>query len=652
MSVDAKKETLGFQTEVKQLLDLMVHSLYSNKEIFLRELISNAADAADKLRFEALSDGELYEGDGDLSVHVDFDEKARTITVRDNGIGMSREDLIEHLGTIAKSGTRQFFDSLTGDQSKDAQLIGQFGVGFYSVFIIADKVTVTTRRAGLESSHGACWESAGDGEYTIENVDVPKRGTEVVLHLREDEGEFLDAFRLRNIIHTYSEHITLPINMPAQPAPAAEGEEESTEPEGDERVNSATALWARNKNDIKDDEYDEFYKHVSHDFEAPLARVHSQVEGKLEYTSLLFIPARAPFDLWDRQKRHGVKLYVRRVFIMDDAEQLMPSYLRFVRGVVDSNDLPLNVSREILQKNKQIDSIRAGSVKKVLGLLKSMANKDAEKYAGFWGQFGRAMKEGIVEDQKNQEVLAKLLRFASTHNDSDEQSVSLDAYLERMAEGQDKIYFLTADNWTAAKDSPHLEVFRDKGVEVLLLTDEIDEWLVSHLTNYQDKMLKSITKGELDLDNLKGEKGEDNEENEDKDKEESAGEMEALAKRLKEALGDKVEAVRASKRLTTSPACLVSSDHDLGGHMERILRSAGQVVPKSKPILEFNPTHPLIERLDAESDDKGFENWGNLLLDQAVLQDGGRLDDAAGFVSRLNETLLTLLGSGEPAAKE
>ncbi len=650
MSVDAKKETLGFQTEVRQLLDLMVHSLYSNKEIFLRELISNAADAADKLRFEALSDGELYEGEGDLSVYVDFDEKARTITVRDNGIGMSREDLIEHLGTIAKSGTRQFFESLTGDQSKDAQLIGQFGVGFYSVFIIADKVTVTTRRAGLESSHGACWESAGDGEYTIENVDVPKRGTEVVLHLREGEDEFLDAFRLRNIIHTYSEHITLPINMPAQEVPAAEGEEEPKEPKGDERVNSATALWARSKNDIKDDEYDEFYKHVSHDFEAPLARVHSQVEGKLEYTSLLFIPARAPFDLWDRQKRHGVKLYVRRVFIMDDAEQLMPSYLRFVRGVVDSNDLPLNVSREILQKNKQIDSIRAGSVKKVLGLLKSLANKDAEKYASFWEQFGRVMKEGIVEDQKNQEALAKLLRFASTHNDSDEQSVSLDAYLERMVEGQEQIYFLTADNWTAAKDSPHLEVFREKGIEVLLLTDEIDEWLVSHLTNYQDKALKSITKGDLDLDDLKGEKDGDDDKSEDK--EETAGEKEELAKRLQEALGDKVEAVRASKRLTTSPACLVSSDHDMGAHMERILRSAGQVVPKSKPILEFNPTHPLVVRMEAESDEQGFANWGHLLLDQAVLQDGGRLDDTAGFVSRLNETLLTLLESGEPATSE
>ncbi len=650
MSVDAKKETLGFQTEVKQLLDLMVHSLYSNKEIFLRELISNAADAADKLRFEALSDGELYEGDGELSVHVDFDEKARTITVRDNGIGMSREDLIEHLGTIAKSGTRQFFDSLTGDQSKDAQLIGQFGVGFYSVFIIADKVSVTTRRAGLESTHGACWVSSGDGEYTIENVDVAQRGTEVVLHLREDEDEFLNGFRLRNIIHTYSEHITLPINMPAEEAPVAEGEEEPTEPKGDERVNSATALWARSKNDIKDDEYDEFYKHVSHDFEAPLARIHSQVEGKLEYTSLLFIPARAPFDLWDRQKRHGVKLYVRRVFIMDDAEQLMPSYLRFVRGIVDSNDLPLNVSREILQKNRQIDSIRAGSVKKVLGLLKNLANNEAEKYASFWEEFGRAMKEGIIEDQKNQEVLAKLLRFASTHNDSDEQNVSLDAYLERMPEGQDKIYFLTADNWAAAKDSPHLEVFRDKGVEVLLLTDEIDEWLVSHLTNYQDKALKSITKGELDLDDLKGEK--DKAEDKSEDKEESAGEMDALAKRLKEALGDKVEAVRASKRLTTSPACLVSSDHDMGAHMERILRSAGQAVPTSKPILEFNPTHPLIVRMDVESDEEGFANWGHLLLDQAVLQDGGRLDDAAGFVSRLNETLLTLLEPEEATTAE
>ncbi|HEY0634089.1 MAG TPA: molecular chaperone HtpG, partial [Gammaproteobacteria bacterium] len=498
MSVEAHKETLGFETEVKQLLHLMIHSLYSNKEIFLRELISNASDACDKLRFEALADDALWEGDNELAIHVAFDKAARTLTLRDNGIGMSRQEVIDNLGTIARSGTRAFMEQLSGDQSKDANLIGQFGVGFYSAFIVADRVTVTTRRAGLGAEHGVRWESAGEGEYSIETVAVPKRGTEVVLHLREGDDEFLDGWRIRSVIRKYSDHITLPIRMLKE----AVGEEAATE---EETVNRASALWARSKNEITEEEYNEFYKHVGHDYEDPLAHIHTRVEGKLEYTSLLYIPKRAPFDLWDRERRKGIKLYVKRVFILDDAEQLMPNYLRFVRGVIDSADLPLNVSREILQHNKTIDAMRNGSVKKVLGLLEELAKNEPEKYKTFWNEFGKVMKEGPAEDFANKEQLARLLRFSSTHTDTTEQNVALADYVSRMKEGQEAIYFITADSFAAAKNSPHLEVFRKKGIEVLLMHERVDEWLASSLTEFEGKPLKSVTRGELDLGKLEDE---------------------------------------------------------------------------------------------------------------------------------------------------
>ena len=628
MSVKSKKETLGFQTEVRQLLDLMIHSLYSNKEIFLRELISNASDAADKLRFEALSDEGLYEGEGELNIRVDYDKDARTVRVRDNGIGMSRDEVIEHIGTIAKSGTRHFFESLTGDQAKDAQLIGQFGVGFYSSFIVADKVTLITRRAGLGPEHGVQWESQGEGDFTIETVNCPTRGTEVILHLRDGEDEFLDGNRLRTIIGKYSDHISLPIWMRKEGKDA--GDEEET-------VNSATALWTRSKNEIKEDEYHEFYKHVAHDFEAPLTYLHSRVEGKLEYTSLLFIPARAPFDLWDRTSRHGVKLYVRRIFVMDDAEQLMPIYLRFVRGVVDSNDLPLNISREILQKNKQIDAIRSGSVKKILGLLDNIAKNDAEKYATFWKQFGRVLKEGIIEDSKNQESLSKLLRFSSTHADSDEQTVSLEDYLGRMKEDQESIYYITADSLATAKNSPHLEIFEQKGVEVLLMTDEVDEWVVTHLTEFQEKPLKSVSKGALDLGKL-----------EDEDEKSKAKQVESehkdIVDRVHKSLGERVKEVRISHRLTTSPACLVADEHEMGAHLERLLKATGQQISGSKPIMELNPEHPIVKRLGEESDVQRFDDWAHILFDQALLSEGGQPADPAGFVKRLNEMFVVLTG--------
>ena len=628
MSVKSKKETLGFQTEVRQLLDLMIHSLYSNKEIFLRELISNASDAADKLRFEALSDEGLYEGEGELNIRVDYDKDARTVRVRDNGIGMSRDEVIEHIGTIAKSGTRHFFESLTGDQAKDAQLIGQFGVGFYSSFIVADKVTLITRRAGLGPEHGVQWESQGEGDFTIETVNCPTRGTEVILHLRDGEDEFLDGNRLRTIIGKYSDHISLPIWMRKEGKDAGDKEE---------TVNSATALWTRSKNEIKEDEYHEFYKHVAHDFEAPLTYLHSRVEGKLEYTSLLFIPARAPFDLWDRTSRHGVKLYVRRIFVMDDAEQLMPIYLRFVRGVVDSNDLPLNISREILQKNKQIDAIRSGSVKKILGLLDNIAKNDAEKYATFWKQFGRVLKEGIIEDSKNQESLSKLLRFSSTHADSDEQTVSLEDYLGRMKEDQESIYYITADSLATAKNSPHLEIFEQKGVEVLLMTDEVDEWVVTHLTEFQEKPLKSVSKGALDLGKL-----------EDEDEKSKAKQVESehkdIVDRVHKSLGERVKEVRISHRLTTSPACLVADEHEMGAHLERLLKATGQQISGSKPIMELNPEHPIVKRLGEESDVQRFDDWAHILFDQALLSEGGQPADPAGFVKRLNEMFVVLTG--------
>ena len=635
MSVDAHKETLGFETEVKQLLHLMIHSLYSNKEIFLRELISNASDACDKLRFEALADDALYEGDQALKIELSFDKESRTVTLRDNGIGMSRQEVIDNLGTIAKSGTRAFLDQLSGDQKKDAQLIGQFGVGFYSAFIVADKVSVITRRAGLTAEHGVRWESSGEGEYTLENIERPARGTEIVLYLREDAAEFADGWRLRSIIRKYSDHITLPIMMTKEELPGADDTEqdETVIPEL-EQVNKASALWIRSKSEISDEEYTEFYKHVSHDWEAPLAWSHNKVEGKLEYSSLLFIPRKAPFDLWDRERRHGIKLYVKRVFIMDDAEHLMPNYLRFVRGVIDSNDLPLNVSREILQHNKITDTMRGASVKKVLSLLEQIARDEPEKYKEFWDQFGKVMKEGPGEDFANREQIAKLLRFASTHHDTVEQSVSLVDYVSRMKEGQDAIYYITADSFAAAKNSPHLEIFRKKGIEVILMYDRVDEWLASSLTEFDGKPFKSVAKGELDLGKLEDEE-------EKKQQEETAKDFEDLVKKVQETLGEKVKEVRLTHRLTNSPACLVTGEHEMSANLERILKSVGQDAPSIKPILELNPEHPLLSRLKSEQGER-FDDLANILFDQALLAEGGQLDDPASFVAKLNKVLLEL----------
>jgi Molecular chaperone, HSP90 family len=620
MTVETHKETLGFQAEVSQLLKLMIHSLYSNKEIFLRELISNASDACDKLRFEGLSDDALYENDPELKIRVAFDKDARTITISDNGIGMSRQEVIDNIGTIARSGTKEFLQRLTGDQAKDAHLIGQFGVGFYSAFIVADKVTLTTRRAGLGAEHGVRWESAGEGDFSLETVEKPSRGTEIVLHLKEGEDEFLADWRLQSIIRKYSDHITLPIVM------KAEGKDE------DHAVNQANALWTRPKSEITQEQYDEFYKHVAHDFEAPLAHVHARVEGRQEYTQLLYIPARAPFDLWDRERRHGVKLYVRRVFIMDDAEQLMPAYLRFVRGVIDSSDLPLNVSREILQHSKDIEAIRAGSVKKVLDLLEGL---EPEKYATFWKEFGLVLKEGVGEDFANKERIAKLLRFASTHADTPDQTVSLADYIGRMKEGQDKIYYLTAETFAAAKNSPHLEVFRKKGIEVLLLSDRVDEWVVSSLTEFDGKPLQSVAKGGLDLGGL-----EDEEEKEAQKKE--ADEFKDLLEKMQETLGDKVKEVRVTHRLTDSASCLVADSGDLSANLERMLKAAGQRVPGSKPILEINPGHPMVKKLKAEMGQERFGDWSHILFDQALLAEGGQLEDPAAFVHRLNGLILAL----------
>ncbi|EHQ51079.1 heat shock protein Hsp90 [Ectothiorhodospira sp. PHS-1] len=622
MSVDTHKETRQFQTEVSQLLHLMINALYSNKEIFLRELISNAADACDKLRFEALSDDALMEGQRELQIQVSFDKEARTITVRDNGIGMSREEVIQNIGTIARSGTREFIGKLTGDQKKDAHLIGQFGVGFYSAFIVADRVTLTTRRAGMTPEHGVRWVSDGSGEFSVETVEKAERGTEVVLHLKADEDEFLDQWRLRHIITRYSDHIPLPIAMP--------GTDDQGESNGEwETVNRANALWTRPKSEITDDEYKAFYKHVGHDFEDPLAWTHNRVEGRQEYTSLLYIPTRAPFDLWDRDRRHGIKLYVQRVFIMDDAEHLMPTYLRFVRGVVDSSDLPLNISREILQSNKLIDGMRSGSVKKVLGLLEDMAANEPEKYQGFWDAFGRVMKEGPGEDYANREQIARLLRFASTHTGESAQTVSLADYVARMKEGQQHIYYITADSHTAALHSPHLEVFRKRGIEVLLLSDRVDEWLVSHLHEFDGKSLKSVAKGELDLG--------DTETEEEKQAQQAAEEkVRDLLPRIKAALEERVEDVRFSHRLTDSPACIVLSEHDMALYMQQLLKQAGQNLPDTRPVLEVNPAHRLIERMGEETDDARFADWASLLMDQAILAEGGQLEDPAGFVRRLN----------------
>ncbi len=639
MSETTTKETLQFQTEVNQLLKLMIHSLYSNKEIFLRELISNASDAADKLRFEALTDDALYGGDADLRIRVAYDKDNRTIMVSDNGIGMNRNEVVSNIGTIAKSGTQQFLDSLTGDQAKDAKLIGQFGVGFYSCFIVADRVTIATRRAGVEPEHAVSWESTGEGEYSIATVEKRDRGTDVTLHLREGEDEFLDGFRLRTIIRKYSDHISLPILMPAESADKEEEKEEGVvEAVQDETVNRASALWARPKKEIKDDEYNEFYKHIGHDWEEPLAYTHNHVEGKFSYTALLYVPRHAPFDLWDRDRRHGIKLYVRRVFIMDDAEYLMPNYLRFVRGVVDSDDLPLNVSREILQQNKAIDSMRSASVKRVLNLLEDLAKNDAEKYNTFWGAFGRVIKEGPAEDFANRDQIAKLLRFSTTHTDSETQEISLADYVSRMKEGQKNIYYITADSFAAAKNSPHLEVFRQKGIEVVLLYDRVDEWLTSHITEFEGKQWQSVAKGDLDLGELAGEE-------EKEAQEKAAEENKDLMTKIKDVLGEeKVKDVRVTHRLTSSPACLVVDENDMSTHLERLLKEVGQQVPGVKPILEINPDHPLVTKFKDEQDASRFGDWASILFDQALLSEGGQLEDPAAFVKRLNELLVLMAG--------
>ena len=631
----ATKEVMGFQAEVKQLLQLMIHSLYSNKEIFLRELISNASDACDKLRFEALNNDALFGGDSELKIKVRFDKDARTVTISDNGIGLSREEAISHLGTIAKSGTREFFSALTGDAKKDAHLIGQFGVGFYSAFIVADKVTVVSRRAGLPADQGVQWESDGTGDFSVEIVEKAGRGTDVTLHLKEAETELLSSWRLKSILRKYSDHITLPILMQKEEwddekkAQVVRDEEES--------VNKASALWARSKSDITDEEYQEFYKHVGHDYENPLCWTHARVEGKQEYTQLLYIPSRAPFDMWDRQSRHGVKLYVRRVFIMDDAEKLMPQYLRFVRGVVDSNDLPLNVSREILQESKDIEAIRNGCSRKVLAMLEGMADSDdaaeKEKYVKFWAEFGRALKEGVGEDHANKEKIAKLLRFASTNKDTTEECVSLADYIGRMKEGQDKIYYVTAETFNAAKNSPHLEIFRKKGIEVLLLSERVDEWVVGNLTEFEGKQLQSVAKGGLDLGSLEDEA-------EKKEAETAAGEYKDLVEKVKTSLGERVKDVRVTLRLTDSASCLVADEHDPTGNLARILKAAGQKGPSSKPILEINPQHPQVQRLKYE--EARFDDWAALLFEQAELAEGGQLDDPAGFVKRMNDLMLAL----------
>lgn len=633
MSVDTHKETLSFQTEVKQLLNLMIHSLYSNKEIFLRELISNASDASDKLRFEALSDEALYEDDSDLNILLEIDKDTRTITITDKGIGMSRQEVMDNIGTIAHSGTRKFLDSLTGDQAKDAHLIGQFGVGFYSAFIVADKVTLETRRAGLGAEHGVRWSSSGEGEYEIENIERPVRGTTITLHLREGEDEFLEPFRLRSIVSRYSDHISLPITM-------FKLDDNGKPTQETETINKASALWVRPKTEITDDEYKEFYKHVAHDFDEPLSWLHNKVEGTQSYTTLLYLPKQAPFDLYDRDRRYGVKLYVKRVFIMDDAEQLMPSYLRFVRGVVDSDDLPLNISREILQHNKQIETIRNGSVKKILGHLESMAKNEPEKYTEFWNTFGNVLKEGPAEDFANREKIAKLLRFASTHNDSSAQTVTFDDYISRMKQEQEKIYYITAENHAAAKNSPHLELFKKKGIEVLLLSDRVDEWLMSHLPEYDGKPLLSVAKGELDLGKL------ENKEEQQKLKEAEKS-YKDLLKRMQDTLGEKVKEVRISHRLTDSPACMVVEQHDMAVSMQKILKQAGHQLPDIQPILEINPDHPLLKRLNEEADEKRFKDWTYLLFDQALLSEGGQLDDPAAFVGRMNELLLLLTLEGK-----
>ncbi|MGA8031988.1 MAG: molecular chaperone HtpG [Casimicrobiaceae bacterium] len=636
----AKRETLGFQAEVRQLLDLMIHSLYSNREIFLRELVSNASDACDKLRFEALHNPALFEDGAELAIRVDYDPAARTLTIADNGIGMNRDEVIANLGTIAKSGTREFFARLSGDQQKDAHLIGQFGVGFYSSFIVADRVTVVTRRAGEKSDQGVRWESEGAGEFDVEVIDKAARGTEITLHLREGQDDLLSGSKLRAIIRRYSDHIVQPIRMKKEEWKDGKPEKLAE----DETVNQASALWARPRSEITDEQYREFYKHVGHDFDDPLAWTHARVEGRSEYTQLLYIPSRPPFDLWDRNARHGVKLYVRRVFIMDDAEQLLPAYLRFVRGVVDSADLPLNVSREILQESRDIEAIRGGCTKKVLDLLAHLAGEDKDKYAKFWREFGRVLKEGIGEDPVNRERIAGLLRFASTHSDTADETVSLADYVGRMKSGQDRIYYVTAETFNAARNSPHLEVFRSKGIEVLLLSDRVDEWVVGHLTEFeadgQAHALVSVAKGGLDLGALEdaADKSEDLQE---------ADEFKPFVDRLKASLGERVKDVRVTRRLTESPACLVADEHDMSANLARMLQAAGQPGPAWKPILEVNPRHPVVARLRGE--EARFDDWASVLFDQALLAEGGQLDDPATFVKRINQLMLEM-NAGRPGA--
>ncbi|EAW31203.1 Molecular chaperone, HSP90 family protein [marine gamma proteobacterium HTCC2143] len=640
MTTATSKETLGFQTEAKQLLQLMIHSLYSNKEIFLRELISNASDAADKLRFEALADGTLYENDPELKITITFDQEAKTLSISDNGIGMSKDDVISHLGTIAKSGTAEFLGRLSGDEKKDSQLIGQFGVGFYSAFIVADRVEVLTRRAGLEPSEGIHWESEGEAEFSVESIEKADRGTTVILHLREDSADFADNWRIRSVVKKYSDHIAIPVLMEKQATPDYDDEgkekpvEENTTPEF-EAVNDATALWTRSRSEVTDEEYIEFYKHVSHDFEDPLSWTHNKVEGKLEYNSLLYVPKKAPFDMWNREASRGLKLYVQRTFIMDDAEQFLPLYLRFIKGVIDSNDLSLNVSREILQQDPAVDSMKSAVTKRVLDTLSKIAKNDSEKYQLFWDQFGQVLKEGPAEDFSNKEKIAKLLRFASTHTNSDVQSNSLEDYVGRMKEGQDKIYYVAAENFTTGSNSPHLEVFRKKDIEVLVFYDRIDEWLMGHMMDFDGKQFQDVGKGELNLGDLEGE-------DDKKEKEKLETENKDLIERVKKVLGEKIDSVRVTNRLTDSPACLVVGEDDMGAQMRRIMEQAGQAMPESKPILELNPEHSLVKKLDQESDEDRFADLVDILFDQSTLAEGGQLDDPAAYVHRLNKLILDL----------
>lgn len=639
MSETVQHEKHGFQTEVKQLLQLMIHSLYSNKEIFLRELVSNAADAADKLRFKALSDSTLFEGDGDLNVKISVDKDAGTLTIKDNGIGMTKEEVIANLGTIAKSGTKDFFSNLSGDQAKDSQLIGQFGVGFYSAFIVADQVTVNTRAAGADKATGVQWISQGEGDFSVGDIEKAERGTEIILKLKEDESEFLDTWRLRSIITKYSDHISIPVQLWKDEVPESDGpdgEKVPAQPGEFEPVNKATALWTRDKSEISDDEYKEFYKHVSHDYADPIKWAHNKVEGKTEYTSLLYIPSKAPFDMWNREQKNGLKLYVQRVFIMDDAEQFMPNYLRFVKGLLDSNDLPLNVSREILQDNKITQSIRQGCTKRVIGMLEKMAKNDAEAYQSFYAEFGNVLKEGPAEDFANKEKIAGLLRFASTHNDTNEQTVSLAQYIERMKEGQEKIYYVTADSYQAARTSPHLEIFRKKGIEVLLMGERIDEWLMSHLTEFNEKSFESAASAKVDLSDL------DDEETKQA-KEKAEKEIEGVLERVKTALAERVEEVKFTHRLTDSPACIVASENGMTTQMAKLMQAAGQEVPEPTYHFELNPEHALVKLMADVQDEAQFKQWTEVLFDQAKLSEQGSLKEPASFVSNLNSLLAALV---------